>query len=71
MGEYRTSALLGYLGAIKIVNLLYHYVWWPKLHETVTAFYKEYEVYAKTKVLTATSPGALQPLLVHPKRFNS
>ena len=60
MMEYHTSELLGHLGTRKIVNLLYYGVWWPKLYEIVTIFYKECKVYAKIKDSTIMPPGTLQ-----------
>ena len=58
--ECQISALLDYLSARKMVNLLFQRVWWPKLHASVSDFYKECEVCAKTKDLAKMPPGALQ-----------
>ena len=69
MEECHISALLGHLGARKMVNLLHLYVFWPMLYATAATFCKEHEVCAKVKDLVAMPCGALQLMPVPPKQF--
>ena len=61
------SALLCQLNARKMVNILYQYIWWLKLHASVSVFCREYKVYVKIKNITAMPPSTLQLLPVLPK----
>ena len=69
--EYHGSSLKEHLGANKILELLYQYIWWSRIPSTITQFCKQFGLYAPTKDSTQYAHGELQPLPVPTEQFHS